>query len=111
MIYTGDQQPDLVEGESPKLLERTAIQVIPDGRTLHRASRVNFAKPLTLEHNKDVLPVGRVADHHLNVLFEIYSEVSQVSPDEFNNERRLGQFSKTYTSQSFLANSEPPVVR
>jgi hypothetical protein len=80
VIYTGDSPPDLLPKEPATiLLQKTPIRVDPEGHFLHRASRINFGKVHTLEHNRKVLPVGRVSAEHMNNLFTYFRQCT--SPD------------------------------
>jgi hypothetical protein len=80
VIYTGNNPPALLPNEpAQRLLEKTPIRVDPEGHFLHKASRINFGKVHTLEHNRKVLPVGRVCSEHMNNLFTYYRQCA--SPD------------------------------
>jgi hypothetical protein len=60
IIYTGGHPPHELEGE--KKLHKRAVQVIP--KTPHKldlASRVNYAKLYTIEHNVKVCFIGKIA--------------------------------------------------
>jgi hypothetical protein len=63
MIYTGKEPPPLLEGEA---LYKRPIRMEPDNpRTkLDTASRINYAKLYTVEHNVKVAFVGWVAKKH-----------------------------------------------
>jgi hypothetical protein len=63
VIYTGDKQPDLVEGESEVVLERPPIKVTldPKAEALRPASRLALSKMHTVEHNIPVALIGKIA--------------------------------------------------
>lgn len=61
IIYTGDSPPEPLPGESP--LEKLPIQMTPKSprEKLDPASRINYAKYYTVEHNVKVKFIGRLA--------------------------------------------------
>jgi hypothetical protein len=51
------------------MLSKDPIRVEPsDAAELHRASRINFGKTYTVEHNVKVQKIGKVAKEHLPFL-------------------------------------------
>jgi hypothetical protein len=63
VIYSGDTQPDLVDGESEVVLERPPVRVIldPKAEALRPASRLALSKLHTVEHNIPVALIGKIA--------------------------------------------------
>jgi hypothetical protein len=65
IAYTGKEVPDLLQGETPGKAEQgmlTSIRVKPSrrGDAMYKASRINFAKIYTVEHNVKVYDFGDV---------------------------------------------------
>ncbi|ETN43157.1 uncharacterized protein HMPREF1541_02315 [Cyphellophora europaea CBS 101466] len=64
VVYSTSKPPSLLDGERP--LTKTHIAVNCHGdHQLHRASRINFAKVTTIEHNVRVMDIGRIAPESL----------------------------------------------
>jgi hypothetical protein len=82
VIYTGDQPPALVEGESESIYNRRPIQVTldPKGEPLLPASRLNVAKIHTIDHDIPVAKLGKISPRDVE---------------------RLRQYSGVHTSQGF----------
>lgn len=62
IIYTGDRPPKPIEGEEAP--PNRPIQVVSKTHRdkLDKASRVNYAKIYTVEHNVKVQFIGRIAE-------------------------------------------------
>jgi len=77
IIFTSDN-PVLLPGETSGGLLRPPIRVIPDTRRskLSEASRLNYGKVYTVEHNVKVEFVGRIHQDYLNIFLENYTEVN-----------------------------------
>jgi len=75
MIYTGnsgDNPPELLPGEQ---ITKQPLRVTPTGaETLESASRVNFGKVYTVEHNVKVLDIGVVAQEHVYLLINYFKD-------------------------------------
>ncbi|RDL32580.1 uncharacterized protein BP5553_09036 [Venustampulla echinocandica] len=84
MIYTGDSPPQPLPGESP--LEKRPIQMIPKTprEKLDPASRINYAKYYTVEHNVKVKFIGKLAPSS-------YKTFVMDSETAWNNKIRLPQ--------------------
>lgn len=63
VIYTGETEPDLVEGESETILNKRSIKVTldPKGEALLPASRLSLSKLHTVEHDIPVAILGKIA--------------------------------------------------
>ena len=60
VIYMDDEDPRVLKGE-PRM-KKTPIKVTPVGKeTLEAASRINFSKPHSIDHNVKFLNIGKVA--------------------------------------------------
>ena len=77
VIYTGDQPPTLLEGESDSIYNRRPIQVAldPKGEPLHPSSRLNVAKFVTIEHDTPIAKLGKISIRDVERLRQ-YSGVS-----------------------------------
>lgn len=60
IVYSTDHKPSLVMGERTLSKRSIAIDCI-DNHRLHYASRLNFAKVVTIEHNMWAMEIGMVA--------------------------------------------------
>jgi uncharacterized protein DUF6590 len=80
IIYTGDDPPDPLPGEDNVILSRPAIKVRldPKGEELLPASRLNLAKPYTMEHNTPISPVGKISSRDVENVRRYYAEVQGV---------------------------------
>jgi hypothetical protein len=74
IIYTGhsdDDAPPLLDGEA---ITKQALRVTPSGtEVLEPASRVNFGKVYTVEHNVKVLDIGVVDRNHHFLLIHYFN--------------------------------------
>jgi len=77
VIYTGDEPPALLLGESEELLDRMPICVHPSKHSYHLepASRVCLSRPYPVEHDIPVMEYGKVADEHISHLIAWYENV------------------------------------
>ena len=67
IIYMDDEHPTVLEGE-PRM-KKTPIKVIPVGKEiLEAASRINFSKPHSIDHNVKFLNIGKVAANSMPYL-------------------------------------------
>jgi hypothetical protein len=68
VIYTGNEVPDLVEGESKAVLDKDPVRVTldPKGDALLPESRLCFTKLQTVEHSVPVAIVGKIAPGDLD---------------------------------------------
>ncbi|KAF2803220.1 uncharacterized protein BDZ99DRAFT_399963 [Mytilinidion resinicola] len=75
LIYTGDEDdepPELLPGER---ITKQPLRVEPTGsETLESASRVNFGKVYTVEHNVKVLDIGVVCPQHIYLLVNYFTD-------------------------------------
>jgi len=67
VIYTGNEVPDLVEGESEAVLDKDPVRVTldPKGDALLPESRLSLIKLQTVEHSVPVAIVGKIAPSDL----------------------------------------------
>ena len=74
VIYT-DSYPGLLEGES---LDKKPLRVIPESPELKLdpASRINFGKVYTVEHNIKVKRLGKIADECMHLLDMYWREAN-----------------------------------
>lgn len=76
MIFTGESTPPVIKHEPP--MTKRAIRVKPANDTrdclLDPASRVNFAKPTTIEHNVNAVNVGSVHENSMPYLIQYWEE-------------------------------------
>jgi len=77
-IYTSRNPPDLLPGE-PALVKQS-IRMVPRNQReeLHEASRINYAKIYTVEHNVKCHFVGKIHEDDHNILFEEYNNTVQL---------------------------------
>jgi len=77
VIYSGNEPPQLVEGESETIWNRRAIQVVldPKGEPLLETSRLNVAKVHTIEHIIPVAKLGKISTRDVERLRQ-YSGIS-----------------------------------
>jgi hypothetical protein len=77
VIYTGDKEPDLVEGESEAILKRKPIRVTldPKGQPLRPASRLNLSKLHTVEHDIPVSRLGKITSRDVEKIKQYCVEV------------------------------------
>jgi hypothetical protein len=73
VIYTGEEEPELVEGESEVVRHRKPIQVAldpnaPNAEALLPASRLNLSKLHTIEHNIPVTRLGKITPRDIERL-------------------------------------------
>jgi hypothetical protein len=63
VIYSSDEPPQLLEGESESIWNRRAIRVTldPKGEPLLPASRLNIAKLHTIDHDVPVAKLGTIS--------------------------------------------------
>jgi hypothetical protein len=63
VIFTGEEPPELVEGEDEVILNRTPIKVMLDakGEALRPTARLSLAKLHPVEHNTPVAIIGKIA--------------------------------------------------
>ena len=77
IAYIG-QEPRQKEGEN---LNRHAIQIEPRGSaTLHPASRINFSKVYTIEHNVKVKNIGKVTGRYFTWVLYYWQESMGFQP-------------------------------
>jgi hypothetical protein len=90
VIYTG-KKPVTFEGEKSKGLKMSPIKMIPisSRHKLDSASRLNYAKQYTVEHNVKVWFVGEVAQESEAQLVEDYNKTNP--PMEMRKERHKGK--------------------
>lgn len=81
MVYTGHSQPPLVHGEAASLM-RPPIRCRMDNDKfkLDTASRLNYAKLYTIEHNVKVQFIGSIASSSKNKLVAAYNDIHRPSP-------------------------------
>jgi hypothetical protein len=77
VIYTGEKQPDLVEGESKVVLNRKPIRVTldPKGQPLRPASRLSLSKLHTVEHDIPVSRLGKITPRDVEKIRQYCAEV------------------------------------
>ena len=72
VVYDGkNKPPPLLRGEPSPSKQPIKIET-EEGQKLHVASRVNFCKPYTVEHNVKSLLVGRVSEDDMAKFMEYY---------------------------------------
>jgi hypothetical protein len=75
IVYTGKEPPPPLNTERGMLTAAIRIDPFEGSGPLHRASRVNYAKTYTIEHNVKVKPYGTVNNLHMHHLFKQWTEV------------------------------------
>jgi hypothetical protein len=77
VIYTGEKQPDLVEGESEAVLNRKPIMVTlhPQGQALLPASRLSLSKLYTVEHDIPVSRLGKITPRDVEKIRQYCVEI------------------------------------
>jgi len=82
VIYSGDNPPELVEGESEAVLARPPIQITldPSADPLRPTSRLAISKLHTVEHNVPVAIIGKIAPHDVNRLRQYSAEALGAAP-------------------------------
>jgi hypothetical protein len=78
IAHSSKEQPQYLEGEDAIVKEPIAIDM-NHGHTLEYASRLNFAKVFTVEHNVKVMPIGKVAQGSLHYLRAYWANESSTS--------------------------------
>jgi hypothetical protein len=74
-VYTGKEPPPPLNTERGMLTAAIRIDPFEGSGPLHKASRVNYAKTYTIEHNVKVKPYGTVNNLHMHHLFKQWTEV------------------------------------
>lgn len=78
MIYT-NPKPDYLQGEMP--LPNPEIRMAQSGRdTLAIASRINYTKRYTIEHNLSVCFIGRIAKESSDDFWMTFNTLNTVAP-------------------------------
>jgi hypothetical protein len=80
VIYTGDEPPELVVGESETIWNRRPIllNLDPKGEPLDPASRLNVSKVHTIDHDIQVAKLGKISSRDVERLRQ-YSGISTSS--------------------------------
>jgi uncharacterized protein DUF6590 len=67
VIYSGDNPPELLDGEEDIILKREPVKVklYSNVGELRPTSRLNLAKLYTIEHNIPNLPVGKLSSRDI----------------------------------------------
>jgi hypothetical protein len=85
LIYTLDpgqkKPPPLLPYESPLSKRSIRVEPISQAHKLDPASRLNYAKLYTVEHNVKVFFVGRLAKHYEQHVVNDYNETHRPLPD------------------------------
>lgn len=83
IIYTGDRPPQQLNGEAT--LKKAPIKMISKNprHKLEPASRINYAKIYTVEHNVKVCFIGWIAEESVRRLMTDFDAT-------WNNKRQLG---------------------
>jgi hypothetical protein len=76
VIYSGDKQPELIQGESKAVLARPPIRITldPKAQPLRPASRLSLLKLHTVEHNIPVGLIGKVIPRDVDRLKKYSAE-------------------------------------
>jgi hypothetical protein len=76
-VYTSKKEPPLLSGETPRNNERAMLTAIPvrprdsdKGLSMSAASRINFGKMYTVEHNVKVFYFGDVRKNYIPYLIQ-----------------------------------------
>ena len=84
IAYTSEQAPEPLDGER---FNKHAIKIEPSaGQWLHDASRVNFSKVYTIEHNCKVKSIGMVSAQHQAWVNYYYEAVHGLRQEEQETE-------------------------
>lgn len=80
VIYRDSEEPDLLEGEAPQhgeagLLQFIQVKARVENDTMDRASRLNYGKMYTVEHNVRVYDFGMVVDKDIPILLAQWKQV------------------------------------
>jgi hypothetical protein len=77
LIYSGDEQPALIEGESEVVLERPPIKLNldPGASPLRPASRLALSKLQTVEHTVPVARIGKIDPSDVRRALQYSAEV------------------------------------
>ncbi len=72
VIYSGDREPDLVEGESQVVRQKRGVHVTLDrkGEPLLPESRLCLSRPYTVEHEIPVAIVGKITPTDVDIIRE-----------------------------------------
>lgn len=84
-IYTewpGSPEPPCI-GNEEKFMNKRSIRMVPmnqnpQNETLDPASRINFGKSYTVEHNVRVLGIGKIHDDDEHMLMHYYKDVHEL---------------------------------
>jgi hypothetical protein len=81
VIYSGEKQPGLVEGESKAVLDKPAIRVTldPGVMPLRPASRLCVSKVHAMDHSIPVARIGKVAPRDVERLRQYAAEALGVT--------------------------------
>ncbi|KAF2469454.1 uncharacterized protein BDR25DRAFT_49675 [Lindgomyces ingoldianus] len=75
IVYTGHSgvpPPALLAGE---YITKLPLRVIPyKNESLDKESRVNFGKPYAVEHNVKVVEIGMIAEEHIHLLVNYFTQ-------------------------------------
>jgi hypothetical protein len=84
LIYTSQKEPSLKNGEK---LSKKSIRVGPidPSEALDPASRLNYSKHYTVEHNVKVFFVGRVIPEHEQRIVAAYNNTNRPLPNRRNS--------------------------
>jgi hypothetical protein len=92
VIYTGDDVPALVEGESEMIWNKTPLQVTldPNCEALQPASRLHISRILTIDHDIPVAKLGKISPREVERLrqysgLSILEEKDQEECEQENN--------------------------
>lgn len=75
MIYTAPEK-DYLAGEGELVNPKIKMNAVP-GELLDKASRINYAKMYTIEHNFNVAFIGQIADETWNTFWLSLGRVSE----------------------------------
>lgn len=78
MIYTGKHAPELQPGE--QTLSKPSVRMDPrkEKDRLDPASRINYAKIYTVEHNVKCVFIGSIDPNHRQRVVEEYNKTLQI---------------------------------
>jgi hypothetical protein len=80
VIYSGEEVPELVQGESEVVLQKDPIRVTldPTAKPLRPASRLSLAKLHTVEHSVPVSIIGKIAPSEVYRLRQYSAEALRI---------------------------------
>jgi hypothetical protein len=82
IAYTGSTPPFPLSGEN---MVRHPIRIKPrSSEKFHKASRINFSKIYTIEHNVKVKNIGKVDDEYMPLIMQYIKESTGIGEPKLN---------------------------